>query len=225
MKKSLLATGDFTKAANALSDESFHGGIHLDICEGISKIDPFIGNHAPVFWMYTFYAHLNAAQMFAVKLFDSHANAVTVPRYVEMASLRASKFAHATEAEVRECVRVVGTRIAKLRPTIEILRKRRNDFIAHISPKLVFNRELLGQEKLVTLPQIREVLLGGGHIVNELLVLWSNTSNQLRDSHSDDYKKVIATVNKHLCDEADRHEAEFKRHGGQFRVPRPKNCP
>lgn len=195
MKKILLIAGDFEKAANALANECFHGGIHLDICGGLFKMDPFIGNHAPVFWMYTFYAHLNAAQMFAIKLFDNHSNAVTVLQFVEMARLRASEFPHGTEAKVLETIKLAEKAIAELEPTIKILRKRRNDFIAHISPKLVFNRELLEKGKLLTMPQIREVLLGGGHILNDFLQIWCKTSNQLRDSHSDDYKKVLAIVN------------------------------
>lgn len=224
MKKRLLMTGDFEKVANALASQSFHGGIHLDICEGLFKMDPFIGDHTPVFWMYTFYAHLDAAQMYAIKLFDSHSDAVTVPQFVEMARVRASKFAHAAEKDVLDCIKRSETRIIELNPTIEVLRKRRNNFIAHISPTLVFNRELLQREKSVSMPQIREVLLGGGHILNGLLQLWCRTSNQLRDSNSDDYKKVIAIINKHLCDEADRHEAEYNRHGLNARIPRPKNC-
>jgi hypothetical protein len=224
MKKMLLITGDFEKAANALADECFHGGIHLDICEGLLKMDPFIGNHAPVFWMYTFYAHLNAAQMFAIKLFDTHSDAVTVPQFVEMARLRASKFAHATEAQVLECISQAEVQVAELQPSIKILRDRRNDFIAHISSTLVFNRKLLEQGKLLTMPQIREVLLSGGHILNDFLQIWCKKSNQLRDSDSGDYKKVVAIVSKHLCDEAARYEAEFNRHGGNVRVPRPGDC-
>jgi hypothetical protein len=72
--------------------------------------------------------------------------------------------------------------------------------------------------------QIREVLLSGGHIVNDSLQLWCKTSSRLRDSHSDDYKKVVAIVNGHLCDEADRLEAEFNRHGLNPKIPRPRDC-
>jgi len=225
MKKGLLITGDFEKAADALANQSFHGGIHLDICEGLFTMDPFIGDHTPVFWVYTFYAHLDAAQMYAIKLFDTHSNAVTVPQFVEMARWRASKFIHGIEKDVLECIRLAEIQIAKLNSTIEVLRRRRNNFMAHISPKLVFNRELLQREESLTMPQIREVLLEGGRIVNSLLHLWCKTSNQLRDSSSDDYKRVIAIINKHLCDEADRHEAEFNWHGGSAKIPRPKNCP
>ena len=72
--------------------------------------------------------------------------------------------------------------------------------------------------------QIREVLLSCGHIVNDSLQLWCKTSSRLRDSHSDDYKKVVAIVNGHLCDEADRLEAEFNRHGLNPKIPRPRDC-
>ena len=48
MKKHELLKADFVKAANALTDESFHGNVHLDICEGLADLDPYIGNYAPV---------------------------------------------------------------------------------------------------------------------------------------------------------------------------------
>ena len=100
MKKHQLAAADFVKAADALTNESFHGGVHLAICEGLPDMDPFIGNHAPVFFTYTFYGHLYSAQMYANKLFDAHSGAFPVPKFLEMARLWSSKFRHAAENKV-----------------------------------------------------------------------------------------------------------------------------
>ncbi|HXL21534.1 MAG TPA: hypothetical protein VOA78_03635 [Candidatus Dormibacteraeota bacterium] len=226
MKNLLLATADFVKAASALTDESFHGGVHLAICEGLADMDPFIGNYAPVFFIYTFYGDIYAAQMYANKLFDTHGEAITIPKFLEMARLKASKFKHGAEKVVLAYIAEADNAIKdQLHPTIEALRGRRNKFLAHISPELAFEREKLQKAKAVTMPQIREVLYEGGKIVNGLLLMWNNSANQLRETNRDDYKTVVSIVNKHLCDEANRHEAEFGRHGLSGRVPRPRKCP
>src|SRR5258708_4220806 len=186
MKKRDLASADFVKAADALTNESFHGGVHLAICEGLADMDPFIGNHAPVFFTYTFYGHLNSAQMYANKLFDTHGDAVTVRKFLEMARLRSGKFRHGAEKDVLAYIADAETAIKKkLEPTIKVLSSRRNKFLAHISAELVFEREKLQRAKAVTMPQIREVLYEGGKIVNGLLLMWNNSVNQLREPHTD----------------------------------------
>lgn len=86
MKKHRMAKADFIKVADNLASEAFTGGIHLDICEGLTEMDPFIENYAPVFFMYSFYGNLYAAQMYAIKLFDTHADAFTIPKFLQMAA-------------------------------------------------------------------------------------------------------------------------------------------
>jgi hypothetical protein len=226
VKKHRLLTADFAKIADALVDESFHGIIHLEICKGLGEMDPFIGNYAPVFFTYTFYGHLYAAQMYAIKLFDTHGAAFTIPKYLEMARLRKDKFPHAPEAEVLGAIADAKIVIKKLTPAISVLRRRRNDFLAHISESLVFKPEELRLAKTLTMAQIREVLLEGAKVVNSLLCMWNKCTNQLLDSDSDDYKKVVSIVNKHLCAEAKAHDEEFGRYG--LTIPshaRPRDCP
>jgi hypothetical protein len=226
MKKHRLLTADFAKTADALANESFHGIIHLDICEGLGEMDPFIGNYAPVFFTYTFYGHLYAAQMYAIKLFDTHGAAFTIPKYLEMARLRKDRFRHASEAEVLEGIAEAGVVIKRLTPAINVLRRRRNDFLAHISESLVFKSEELQLAKTLTIGQIRDVLLEGARVVNSLLLMWNKCANQLLDRDSDDYKKVVSIVNKQLCAEAKEHDEEFGRYG--LTIPshaRPRDCP
>jgi hypothetical protein len=224
MKRHELATADFVKAADALTNESFHGGIHLAICEGLADMDPFIGNHAPVFFTYTFYGHLYSAQMYANKLFDTHSGAFPVLKFLEMARVRSSKFQRASEKQFLAYIAKAEAVISKLMPTIRVLRKRRNDFLAHISPTLVFTPEQLRQAKTLTMPEIRDVVYSGGRIVNQLLIMWNNSSNQLRETHTDDYKKVVSIVTKHLCEEAKAYDAEFGKYEAS-KVPRPRDCP
>ena len=45
-----LKTIDFDKYAKTLFDEAHKGQVHLDILEGLLKVDPFILNQSSMFW-------------------------------------------------------------------------------------------------------------------------------------------------------------------------------
>jgi hypothetical protein len=65
-------------------------------------------------------------------------------------------------------------------------------------------------------------LLKGGRIVNQLSSMWCGTSNQILDSHTDDYKVVVEMMHKQMMLEADEQEAEARTHNYDLKVPRPK---
>jgi len=225
MKKAQMATADFVKAADALTNESFHGSVHLAICEGLVEMDAFIGSQAPVFFAYTISGHLSSAQMYANKLFDTHGNAVSILKFLDMADLRSSKFPGKSQRDLQGEIAEAKSVISKLQPAIKVLRQRRNDFLAHLSPKVAFTPELLQHTAKVNLPQIKEVLLEGGKIVNRFLIMWNGSSNFWGGTHVDDYKKVISWASKQLCAEIQAHEAEFAKYGVSQRLLRPKDCP
>jgi AbiU2 len=222
MKKFQLATADFGKTADALTNESLNGYTHLGIAEGLAKIDPFVGGYAPVFFMYSIFANLAAAEMHANKMFDTHSNAVTVQDFLEMARMRSTKFTFATEQEVLTEIENSENEISLLTPTIKILRSHRNDFLAHLSPKLAFTPEQVFVQ--LAMADIRKVLYTGGDIVNQLPRKWSNSSNQLIESNVEDYKIVVGLASKQLCTDIRADEAKFVQRGLKP-SPRPRDCP
>jgi AbiU2 len=203
MRNRQLDTFDFVQVATALTNESYTGTVHLSICKGVSEMDPFIGSQAPMFFNSAFYGNLYAAQMYATKLFDTDHRAFTVPRFIEMACRRRKKFQNGSEAQVLACLAEAEATRSKLEPAIQTLRGRRNKHLAHISEELVFKASELRRSQRLTMNQIEEVLYEGGKIVNQFLILWNGSSHQLRDSHADDYKRVISLMSKQLCAEAD----------------------
>jgi HEPN superfamily AbiU2-like protein len=223
MNNQQLDIADFVQVANTLTNESFTGNVHLSICKGIQEIDPFIGKEAPVFFTYTFYGHLYAAQLYAIKLFDKQHEAFTVPKFLEMVRRRSTKFPNRSEKQILEDVAKADSLSKELEPAVRILCERRNKYLAHISGELVFEIDKLRESKL-SMEEIEKVLYQGGRIVNQFLILWSNSSNQLRETNSDDYKRVVSLMSKQLCAEIKAEEAEFARHGLTTPLPRPKDC-
>lgn len=166
-----------------------------------------------------------SAQMRANELFDTHTSAASIWNFLEMARVRKRQFQRATEKEVQSLIAEAESVIENLNPTIKVLRQRRNDFLAHLSPKLAFTPELLQKATRLTIPQIGEVLYEGGKMVNQFLHVWNASQNQLREANSDDYKKIVGLVSKQLCAEIQAHERKFKKYGMSQRLPRPKDCP
>lgn len=122
MKKKQYLTADYEKAATALTHEIFSGNVHLDICERVGAMDPLLGNCAPTFFTYTYYAHLNAAQLYAHKLFDSHNESFTILKLLEMSRMRLKDFRNGTPAQVEQYLDQLDTVIANLRPVTKILK-------------------------------------------------------------------------------------------------------
>jgi len=217
---------DFEKVADALMNETHQGQVHLDICEGLTKADPFILNQTPVFWQYTIGGHMYCAMMYAIKLFDTHGDAYTVPKFLEMAKLRADKFAQGSAKEVLELVADGELEMVQLKATIKELRRRRNHTLAHISEELVL-REEQESERILTIEQVRTVLLAAGKIVNSLTERWAGFISVGFPS-TDDYRRVVSMVNEYLCEQARQHDEEFTKYGEQFKLPdyaRPRDCP
>jgi hypothetical protein len=141
-----------------------------------------------------------------------------------MSRLRIGAFKNADRDAVNKYLDEADGIMGKLWPVRDILKKRRDRFIAHISPTLVFNREELVKGPSLTFEQIREVLVEGGRIVNQLLQFWKNEAHQIRDHHSEDVKNVIKLMCKQIHAQADADDAERKRHNYNVPVLRPAPC-
>jgi hypothetical protein len=218
---------DFEKVADALMNETHQGQVHLDVCEGLTKVDPFILNHSPVFWQYTIWGHMYCAMMYAIKLFDENSNAYSVSKFFEITRLRLAEFPQGSRDEVLQMVTEAEAEIKKLKRTLKELTRRRNHMLAHISEQLVLRDEKLWKQRNLTIEQVRQVLKVAGSIVNSITLKWGNFMSA-GYRHTDDYRKVIAIVNKYLCEQARQHDEEFTRYGEQFRLPdhaRPRDCP
>jgi hypothetical protein len=210
--------------AAALTNEALLGNVHLDICEGIAGMDPIVGTFAPAFFNSTYYAHLNAAHIYACKLFDRHKDAVTVPIFLQTCCKRRGEFKHASATGVLDYIAESGGVIQGLHQTIEILQRRRNNFLAHISRALVFERERLSQGPPLSTNEIREVLVSGGRIVNDLLFMWCQQTYPIRDRDTNDYKIVVNMMCDGINAKYDADEAEARRYGAEVKIPRPNRC-
>jgi hypothetical protein len=203
---------DFQKLAITLSNEALLGNIHLNMCEGILQMDKNVLNYAGTFFTYTWHAHMQAAHMYAWKLFDLEKSAWTVYKFLRTCCRRRAEFAFATEAEVLDYIADSGEIIRSLRSSLKILERRRHSHIAHISKELVFDLERLKQGPHLPIAELRRILMSGGQMVRELMFKWCEQSYPIQDN-DDDYKQV----NNMMCDSVDaqydKEEAQAKKVG------------
>jgi hypothetical protein len=223
MKKRDMMTCYFKVAAEALCNGVLQGNLHLDLCKGIGRIDPLIGNYAPMFFTQTYFAHLYEAQLYAYKLFDSQKDTVTVPKYLVMSGMRRQEFM-ASQLEVMDEIAKAGKVIETLRPTIKILELRRHKYLAHTSQHLVFDRDSFLTGEPLNYEMVRAVLMMAGNIVNNLFWLYCERRDPIVDHQTDDYKRAINLMCDQMCVKADKVDDDARRVGWNRPSPRPKPC-
>jgi AbiU2 len=216
-----LQSMDFDAYARTLFDETHRGQVHVDILEGLIRVDPFILNQSPMFWQWTIWAHEYVATMYATKLFDLTPDAFPVPKFFLMARMRANEFAPSAEQAMLRAIDAGEKRYTKLRPTIRILARRRNHVYAHISEQLILGTV---RKTKLTIKQLRTVLTEASAVLNSLTQLCRNSvTAPYSQQHTCDYERVISLLTEGLCRKADEQDEEYKHYGGGA-APRPQNC-
>jgi hypothetical protein len=221
----ILESMDFDKYVKVLFDEAHRGQVHLEILEGLNHVDPFVMSQAPMFWLFTIWAHAQVATMSATKLFDRTDDAFPLPNFFYMSKLRVEEFVPADKKEeTLQAIEAGVLRYEKLEPEIKTLITLRNKMYAHISEELIRGTLKIPEIK-VLISHIRSVLNESSLLLNSLTslcrgALWASFST----SNSSDFTKVVDMLTDSLCREADRRDEEYKRYGGSFRSPRPRDC-
>jgi hypothetical protein len=210
---------DLYKIAQALTTEAYEGILHVDIGRGIRTIDPIIGNRAPAFFIQSINAHLNAAQMYAAKLFDRSGSAFTIPKFLIECRECRREFKQTKPDEVLAYITEAEHKIDGFRPVLKTIKHRRDQYLAHISRELVFDLKRLKEGPKLEFGQIRGVLFKGGRIVNELSRMLCGKTNPILDSDHDDYKIVVEMLRKQVAVELAQQEADDKRHGYHRKRP------
>ena len=126
---------DVKQLLNALMREVLLGNTHLSIANGLREADPVVLDTAGVFFGLTLTAHLEAAQMYAAKLFDTHRGAETIETLLSTAGRNTQLFANGSPQEVRAAVRSAKHRVRGLGRVMKAVRLRRNKMLAHLDAR------------------------------------------------------------------------------------------
>jgi len=213
---------DLKQLLNALMTEVLLGNTHLSIANGLREADPVVLDTAGVFFGLTLTAHLEAAQMYAAKLFDTHRGAETIDTLLAAAGRNTHLFANGTPQEVRAAARSAKHRVRGLDPVMKAVRVRRNKMLAHLDPETVCDPVKLLRDTKLTLDDLSKVFGVSGEIVNEISRLYMDATHLMRFPKHDDYKHALKLVADAKCAEIRKYEDEYKT---QWTGARPKDCP
>lgn len=213
---------DMKVLIRALVNEVIMGTTHLAIVNGLNEADPVVLGTASVFFGLTIRGHLEAAQMYAAKLFDTHRDAETIHTLLSAAGQNAHLFSNATSQQVDRAVGMARQRIKQLDPIMKSVRARRNKVLAHLDPETVRDAVKVAKDARLTLADLSKVFDAAHGIVNEISILWMKTSHLRSFPFDDDYKHALDLIAEAECARIQKYERDFK---AKWTAARPKGCP
>src|SRR2546422_581612 len=128
---------DLKQLLRALANEVTFGNAHLRIVTGLRDADPTVRGTASYFFGLTIRAHLEAAQMYAAKLFDTDPGAETIHTLLRTAEKNPRLFTNGNPQEVNSAVRAATQQVIGVEPVLKAVRIRRNKALAHLDPETV----------------------------------------------------------------------------------------
>lgn len=200
---------------------------HLKISRDLGRTlheDPAILHVAPAFWGLSLNAHLDAAQLYAAKLFDKRPGTISIEHLLETVEQLKDQFPHGTPEQMEEVVQRARAQIADLRTQhLSKIAAKRNRVLAHMDQKIVADPEKFAKDVQVAVPDLIAVFGTAESVLNELTERLRDASQWFDLLGTDDYRSVVKLVADAKCAQIRDYES---RHG---RWPddhvRPKKCP
>jgi hypothetical protein len=179
------------KMLAALKAQAIYGRTHLYIARGLVASKPSIGDIAPRFFEMTLDAHLQAAQLYAAKLYDKQSKSVKVLSFIEKAARSEAKFPLATPSEVRQTVEIAIQMMSNLEPTLDAVQIRRNEYLAHLAPTTVIDIASMHDRAALTISDLDFVFVETTNILNMFSQMIDGAISVPTLPDSDDFEVVL----------------------------------
>jgi AbiU2 len=207
---------------DSLKKEVLAGRASLRIARGLREADPVVLQTAPTFFGLTHDGSLEISQMYAAKLYDTTANAITMKSLLSAAGKLAGSFKNARPQDIAAAVLRARRQIATLKVPLESIRKRRNEALAHLDPNSVVNPQALSTAAKLTIPDLEKVFDVTEKIILEIASFYDETGGELKFIGGDDYKMALEYIANAKDAQADAYEAE---HNEPAPFARPRSRP
>ena len=181
---------------STLTTEVVLARTHLGIAKRLRAARPVVLSAAPTFFAVTHNAHLDAAQMYAAKLYDKTKNAITVRTVLDEAEHVAGSFPNSSPQDVRRIVCAARSRIVKFESTLSALENRRNEYLAHLDVKTIADQTALYTRASLTFDGLDNLLVETGNILNDISQLYDGTLAVLELPDSDDCEKILRLISR-----------------------------
>jgi hypothetical protein len=215
---------EFEKTLDALIQLLLTAKGHLTIGRGVGRMiteEPEISHAGPTFWALTIYAHLDAAQLLAFKLFDKRPETITVARLLSLAEANPQIFVRRNLDQVNAIIETARKQLAMLEAPLKLIHAKRNRVIAHLEQTAVHDPAKVEAATCVTFSDLNEVFFFAEGILNELASAFRDTTASFDLIGGTDYEVVGDWIIRGKCAHLKQYEEEF----GRWEGSRPKKCP
>lgn len=200
---------DLGQMLQSLMVEVIWGRTHLKLARAIRQADPAIIHTAPTFFGLTCDAHLDAAQLYAAKLYDRTKGPITVKSALLEADRIAGRFSHTSAEEVRTTVAAAQAQIVEFKEILSAVEDRRNEYLAHVAPETILDPAALNSRAALTIDELHHLFVETGNILNSISQLYQGTLSVLEVLDSNDYTTAFRLIAEAKCAQANRYEKEF----------------
>jgi hypothetical protein len=197
------------------------GKSYLNLAKGLLKADPVILQTGPTFFGLTTDGSLELAQMTLARLYDQTRGAVTVQVMLAQARREASSFQRGSHREIIATIAKCERTVRGLEPVFTSIRKRRNEWLAHLDARTVTDPKALSARAKLTIPDLDRAFKETEDIVCDLSSLFEGVIGKLEFLGGDDYNVTLDWIRSAKCTFIENFEKEFKT---PWTGPRPKNC-
>jgi hypothetical protein len=170
-------------------------------------------NTAPTFFGMTLEAHLNAAFLYAAKIFDTHRGSLTLRAILKYADANKGDLPAERSAEVQRIVRESDAEITKLESSLKAVRIRRNKLLAHLDPVVVSKPQEVAQQSQITVDELQEIFAVAWKVLNGVSVPYWELSGSLKLIDVDDFEHALNLIESEKLRQLEEYEAKY----GPFR--------
>lgn len=171
------------------------GRTHLGIAKRLREADPAVIPAAQTFFTLTHNAHLDAAQMYAAKLYDKTRNAITISTVLDKAERVAGTFPHKTPPQnVRSIVAAARRRIQEFEKTLDVIENRRNEYLAHLHVNAIIDREGIFNRAELTFDDLDELFVETVNILNDISQMYNGTLAVPALPNADDCENIFRMI-------------------------------
>ena len=159
--------------------------------------------------------------MAVARLYDKTKGAVTIRTMLRDAAEQLSAFQNATPKEAEEVILKSMQRVIVLQPILDAIRRRRNEWLAHLDPETVANPATLAARARLTMPDLERAFSETEGIVVELFARHQGVFGELEFIGGGDYEVMLDWIRSAKCTFIENYEKEFHT---RWTDARPRDC-
>jgi hypothetical protein len=214
-------TPTLKQTLEALRQQVLLGKSYVNLARGLLKADPYLLHTAPTFFGLTIGGSLELAQMAVARLYDKTKGAVTIRTMLVEAAQQLSSFQNATAEEAKDAIQKAKQRVGAIEPILQSIRRRRNEWLAHLDPDTVTNRTALAAKAKLTMPDLEKAFSETEGIVVDLFGRHQGVYGELEFIGGNDYETALDWIRSAKCTFIENFEKEF---GKPWTEARPQDC-